>query len=103
MEADTKNSTVTVKGVFDPPKIVDHLHNRAGKHSVILKQYEEKKPKKEKVKETPKKDDIKEGIEELWGNENDSNLFYNHSLYPYQYLYSYQCFSEENSNACSIL
>ncbi|RVW84080.1 Heavy metal-associated isoprenylated plant protein 8 [Vitis vinifera] len=51
VEPDTKNSTVTVKGVFDPPKLIDHLHNRAGKHAVILKQDEEKKQKKQKVNE----------------------------------------------------
>ncbi|KAJ9709902.1 hypothetical protein PVL29_001404 [Vitis rotundifolia] len=106
VEPDTKNSTVTVKGVFDPPKLVDHLQNRAGKHAIILKQDEEKKQKKQQVKEmrkTDKKTDIKEGIEEQWGNEIDSNFFYYNSQYPYQHLYPYQFFSEENTNACSIL
>ena len=91
--------------MFDPQKLVDHLHKQGGKYSVILKQYEEekekKKPKKKKKKEEKEMEtnDIKEGIEENWGNENenDSYFFYYHSQYPCQ------CFSEENSNACSIL
>lgn len=115
VEADRVSSTVTVRGVFDPPKLVEHLEKRAGKHAVILKQEEEKreekkpnKEKKEKEKEkekeeTNKKTEIKEGIHELWGNEIDSDFFHYHSHHPCQHLYPHQFLSEENSNACSIM
>ncbi|KDO64424.1 hypothetical protein CISIN_1g019165mg [Citrus sinensis] len=45
-EPDLKNSQVTVKGVFDPPKLVDYVYKRTGKHAVIVKQEPEKKEEK---------------------------------------------------------
>ncbi|KAM0982174.1 hypothetical protein ACFXTH_015147 [Malus domestica] len=52
-EADLKSSEVTVKGVFDPPKLVDYVHKRTGKHAAIVKQEPEKK-EKEKAKDEKK-------------------------------------------------
>lgn len=42
-EPDLKSSQVTVKGVFDPPKLVEYVYKRTGKHAVIVKQEPEKK------------------------------------------------------------
>lgn len=47
-EADLKSSEVTVKGVFDPPKLVEYVYKRTGKHAVIVKQEPEKKDKESK-------------------------------------------------------
>lgn len=46
-EPDLKSSEVTVKGVFDPPKLVEYVYKRTGKHAVIVKQEPEKKDKEE--------------------------------------------------------
>jgi len=35
---DLKNSQVTVKGTFDPAKLVEYVYKRTGKHAVIVKQ-----------------------------------------------------------------
>ncbi|KAG8638646.1 hypothetical protein MANES_14G049200v8 [Manihot esculenta] len=51
-EPDLKSSQVTVKGVFDPPKLVDYVYKRTGKHAVIVKQEAEKKAEEEKGKES---------------------------------------------------
>lgn len=58
MEADLKGSLVTVKGVFDPAKLVEYVYKRTGKHAVIVKQGPEKK-EEEKGKEG--KEEKKEG------------------------------------------
>lgn len=46
VEPDLKSSQVTVKGVFDPPKLVEYVYKRTGKHAVIVKQEMEKKEEK---------------------------------------------------------
>ena len=38
VEPDLKISEVIVKGVFDPPKLVEYVHKRIGKCAVIVKQ-----------------------------------------------------------------
>ncbi|XAR50351.1 hypothetical protein NMG60_11004646 [Bertholletia excelsa] len=43
VEADLKSSLVTVRGVFETPKLVEYLHKRTGKNAVIVKQEPEKK------------------------------------------------------------
>ncbi|ONI07940.1 hypothetical protein PRUPE_5G148500 [Prunus persica] len=53
-EPDLKSSEVTVKGVFDPPQLVEYVHKRTGKHASIVKQEPEKKDKEE-AKEEEKK------------------------------------------------
>ncbi|XP_073134777.1 heavy metal-associated isoprenylated plant protein 7-like [Henckelia pumila] len=46
-EPDLKSSQVTVKGVFEPEKLVDHVWKRTGKHAVISKVEPEMKPEEE--------------------------------------------------------
>ncbi|VVA21706.1 PREDICTED: heavy [Prunus dulcis] len=50
-EPDLKSSEVTVKGVFDPPQLVEYVHKRTGKHASIVKQEPEKKNKEEAKEE----------------------------------------------------
>lgn len=52
-EPDLKASQVTVKGVFEPPKLIDYVYKRTGKHAIIVKQEPEKK---EDVDDKPKDD-----------------------------------------------
>ncbi|XWS60242.1 hypothetical protein CRYUN_Cryun07bG0019000 [Craigia yunnanensis] len=59
-EPDLKSSEVTVKGVFDPPKLVEYVYKRTGKHAVIVKQEPEKK-KEEKTKDASKEEKKGEG------------------------------------------
>ncbi|XP_021287099.1 LOW QUALITY PROTEIN: heavy metal-associated isoprenylated plant protein 7-like [Herrania umbratica] len=54
-EPDLKSSEVTVKGVFDPPKLVEYVYKRTGKHAVIVKQEPENK-KEEKAKDANKEE-----------------------------------------------
>ncbi|CAJ1937511.1 unnamed protein product [Sphenostylis stenocarpa] len=43
VEADLKSSEVSVKGVFEAEKLVEHVSKRTGKHAEIVKQEAEKK------------------------------------------------------------
>lgn len=52
VEADLKGSQVSVTGVFDPPKLVDYVYKRTGKHAMIVKTDPEKKEKEAEAKET---------------------------------------------------
>lgn len=61
-EPDLKSSQVTVKGVFDPAKLVEYVHKRTGKQAEIVKQEPEKKDNKEEAKEGSK-DEKKSGEE----------------------------------------
>lgn len=61
-EPDLKGSQVTVKGVFDPAKLVEYVYKRTGKQAEIVKQEPEKKADKEEAKEGSK--DGKKGGEE---------------------------------------
>ncbi|XP_059641086.1 heavy metal-associated isoprenylated plant protein 7-like [Cornus florida] len=57
-EPDLKSSQVTVKGVFDPPKLVEYVKKRTGKHAVIVK-VEPQKKVEEKPKEEKKEEEVK--------------------------------------------
>ncbi|WJX53888.1 Heavy metal-associated isoprenylated plant protein 7 [Trifolium repens] len=54
-EPDLKNSLVTVKGVVESDKLVEHVYKRTGKQAVIVKQEEEKKEEAKETKEEEKK------------------------------------------------
>ncbi|CAL0305184.1 unnamed protein product [Lupinus luteus] len=55
-EPDFKNSQVSVKGVYDPAKLVEYVYKRSGKQALILKQEPEpaKEEKTEEAKEEKK-------------------------------------------------
>lgn len=48
VEPNLKSSQVTVKGVFDPAKLVEYVYKRTGKHVAVVQQEEEKKADGEK-------------------------------------------------------
>ncbi|GLT35601.1 hypothetical protein SLA2020_100390 [Shorea laevis] len=58
-EPDLKNSEVTVKGVFDPPKLVDYVYKRIKKQAVIVKQDPERK-EEENAKDASKDNKMEE-------------------------------------------
>ncbi|XP_042503523.1 heavy metal-associated isoprenylated plant protein 7-like [Macadamia integrifolia] len=131
-DPDLKNSLVTVKGVFDPPKLVEYVYKRTGKHAKIVKQEPEKK-EEEKGKEEKKEEKKGEGEEKDKGGdggekkeegeskaeaeaageeEKKVELIKNEFLYYYpqypakyamEYVYPPQIFSDENPNACSVM
>ncbi|XP_023001059.1 heavy metal-associated isoprenylated plant protein 7-like [Cucurbita maxima] len=61
VEPDLKGSQVSVTGAFDPPKLVEYVHKRTGKHAVIVKTDPEKKEKEGEAKEV--KEEEKAGEE----------------------------------------
>lgn len=62
-EPDLKNSEVTVKGAYDPAKLVEYVYKRTGKQAVIVKQ-EPEPDKKEKAEEAKEAKEEKKGDEE---------------------------------------
>lgn len=73
-EPDLKASQVTVKGVFDPPKLVEYVYKKTGKHAVIVKQEPEKKEEeKGKDGKEEKKEEKGEGEKEKKGGGEEEN------------------------------
>ncbi|CAA2964067.1 heavy metal-associated isoprenylated plant 7-like [Olea europaea subsp. europaea] len=64
-EPDLKSSQVTVKGVFEPESLVNHVNKRTGKHAVIMKVEVEKKEEKSKEGKKPEggKKEVEKGEE----------------------------------------
>ncbi|KAK3013854.1 hypothetical protein RJ639_010202 [Escallonia herrerae] len=60
-EPDLKSSQVTVKGVFEPPQLVEYVYKRTGKHAVIVKQEPEKKEEEDKGKDGKAEKKAEEG------------------------------------------
>jgi len=70
-EPDLKKSVVSVKGVYDPEKLVEYVYKRTGKHAVIVKPEAEKKEEKvEEAKEEKKEEVEKEKKKSGEGEEN---------------------------------
>ncbi|XP_038896060.1 heavy metal-associated isoprenylated plant protein 7-like [Benincasa hispida] len=69
VEADLKGSQVSVTGVFDPPKLVDYVHKRTGKHAVIVKTDPEKKEKEAEAKEAKEEKPNEESVKEKKGDD----------------------------------
>ncbi|TKY63822.1 Copper transport protein CCH [Spatholobus suberectus] len=67
VEPDPKSMQVSVKGVYDPAKLVEYVHKRTGKQAVIVKKEPEKK---EKVEEAKEEDSRKEKKSDGEGEEN---------------------------------
>ncbi|KAG6743576.1 hypothetical protein POTOM_052275 [Populus tomentosa] len=87
VEPDMKNSQVTVRGAFDPPKLAQKIMEKLGIHVEILKQQNQAAPKDK--------------------NNNNSNNNKNMFHYPPQnsqeYVYPCPIFSDENVFSCSIM
>ncbi|XP_058192787.1 heavy metal-associated isoprenylated plant protein 7-like [Rhododendron vialii] len=90
VETDMKNAQVTVKGEFEPKKLVEYIHKKAGKHAVIVKQTPPKRKEDEKEKEKEK------DCEKF-------NPCEYYQIHPPGLVYAPQLFSDENPNACSVM
>ncbi|KAG9153649.1 hypothetical protein Leryth_008569 [Lithospermum erythrorhizon] len=119
VETDLLNSQVTVKGIFDQPKLVQSIRTRTGKQAVVVKVEPLKK------EETPKEnaEDKKEegagaGAEaEAQGEtppplmelkKNEFHYYHPQNFqqyYPPRHVpyYNPQIFIDENPNACSVM
>lgn len=71
-EPDLKSSEVTVKGVFDPPQLVEYVHKRTGKHASIVKQEPEKKDKEEAKEAKEEKKGGEEGDKDKKGKDEEA-------------------------------
>ncbi|KAJ6418062.1 hypothetical protein OIU84_001448 [Salix udensis] len=120
-EPDLKSSQVTVKGVFEPEKLVEYVHKRTGKHAVINKgggggggggggEQGENKDKKEGGGGEAKEEAAAIAAEEETTVETTvvelrKMEFYNY--YPPERYEHYspapQIFSDENPNACTVM
>ncbi|CAL5418707.1 unnamed protein product [Camellia sinensis] len=95
VDTDMNNSQVTVKGMFEPNKLVEYINKRAGKHAVIMKQTLSEKKKDDENKGGKKEQKEKDG-EKI-----DLKDYY--QIYPPGLVYAPQLFSDENPNACSVM
>ncbi|KAL5760243.1 hypothetical protein ACOSQ2_019081 [Xanthoceras sorbifolium] len=88
VEPDTGKSQVTVKGVFDPPKLVEIIIKRMGKHVEIVKEEAAKKVRNKEIENLDKE---------------AKYVVYNPPPHLQQNGYDCQIFSDENVNSCSIM
>ncbi|KAI8544007.1 hypothetical protein RHMOL_Rhmol08G0261700 [Rhododendron molle] len=126
---DLKSSQVTVKGAFDPSKLVEYVNKRTGKNVLIVKQEPDKKEEAEKGKEEKKAEKKGEEAEkggdkvaaeggegstsssqvlDMKRSESYPNHTQNYQIDPYLSRfelndYAPQMFSDENPNACSVM
>ncbi|XP_030533380.1 heavy metal-associated isoprenylated plant protein 7-like [Rhodamnia argentea] len=109
VETDVANDLVIVKGVIDPPKLVDYLKKRTGKQASIVKDEEKKEEEK---KDAEKKEESKEGEKkdgEEGKDDDGTKMDIRKSEYwPSKYYMEYssyppQIFSDDNPNACSVM
>ncbi|KAI4319018.1 hypothetical protein MLD38_032668 [Melastoma candidum] len=62
VEPDLKRSQVSVKGVFEPAKLVEYVYKRTGKHAAIVEQeQEQEREQKQKQEQKPPQEEKKEG------------------------------------------
>ncbi|KAL6546864.1 Heavy metal-associated isoprenylated plant protein 7 [Orobanche minor] len=106
--ADVNNDQVTVKGVVDPDKLVNDIHNKTGKQASIVKDEEKKKEEKKKKVDDKKEEKQEENkqVEEEDDEKTDiiKRFEYLPPKYYYtDYAYAPQFFSDENPNACSVM
>ncbi|KAH0991955.1 hypothetical protein GBA52_003438 [Prunus armeniaca] len=90
VEANMESSRVTVRGVVDPPKLIEYIKNQLGKHAEIVKQ-EQGQKQGNNNNNNNKKDPERE------------NIFQYPPQYSSQHIYPNQTFSDENPFACSIM
>ena len=105
VETDLGKDQVTVKGIIDPAKLVDEVSKRTKKQASIVKSEEEKKEeeKKEEQKKEEKKEEAEENKEEGDSKTDVKRSEYWPSRYYVDYAYAPQIFSDQNTNACSVM
>lgn len=85
-----ESSRVTVRGVVDPPKLIEYIKQQLGKHAEIVKQ-EQGQKQGSNNNNNNKKDPERE------------NIFQYPLQYSSQHIYPNQIFSDDNPFACSIM
>ncbi|CAA6659969.1 unnamed protein product [Spirodela intermedia] len=106
-EPDVKNSQVTVKGLFEPAKLVEYVYKRTGKHAVVEKKADgggttgDVEKKDGSAAQTEK--ETKEGAVARLAEVTKNPFQYYYPRYQMEYAYPPQIFSDENPNACSVM
>lgn len=107
MTTDVANDQVIVKGIIEPPKLVDYVYKRTRKQASIVKDEEKKEEeKKEEEKKEGKEVEKKEGEEGKGEDDKKTDIKrseYWPPKYYLEYAYAPQLFSDENPNACSVM
>lgn len=104
MEINLHGGQVTVKGIFDPEKLVECVKKRTGKQASIVKEEEKKESAEEKKEEKEVEEKKKEGERVEEGGDDMKRSEYWPKYYTeYHHAYPPQMFSDENPNACSIM
>ncbi|CAL9019778.1 unnamed protein product [Prunus brigantina] len=91
VEANMESSRVTVRGVVDPPKLIEYIKKKLGKHAEIVKQ------------EQGGGGDKGQGKDNKKGPEAGGYIFQYPPQYSTQHIYPNQAFSDDNPFACSIM
>lgn len=91
-----ETSMVTVRGIVDPPKLLEYIKKQLGKHAEIVKKEEDKGQGKDKDKCKGKDNNpISPEVVEI--------KFQYPPQYSVEHIYPCQSFSDENPLACSIM
>ncbi|XP_010555073.1 PREDICTED: heavy metal-associated isoprenylated plant protein 3 [Tarenaya hassleriana] len=88
VEPDMSKSTVVVRGAIDPPKVVEEVKKRMGRHAELISQRSENK---------------NHNAQKEASCEKGNNVFTYPPQYSIQHSYPCQLFSDENANSCSIM
>ncbi|PQQ09548.1 heavy metal-associated isoprenylated plant protein 3-like [Prunus yedoensis var. nudiflora] len=91
VEANRESSRVTVRGVVDPPKLIEFIKKKLGKHAEVVKQ------------EQGGGGDKGQGKDNKKGPEAGEIVFQYPPQYSNQHFYPNQAFSDDNPFACSIM
>lgn len=95
-ETDRSKSTVVVRGVMDPLKLVEEIKKKLGRHAELISQNTEK-GRENKEKESNNKNNNK-------NEDSDGNKIFSYPpQYSVQHVYPSQIFSDENVHSCSIM
>ncbi|XP_004292392.1 PREDICTED: heavy metal-associated isoprenylated plant protein 26 [Fragaria vesca subsp. vesca] len=106
-EANMGTSMVTVRGIVDPPKLIEHIKKQLGKHAEFVRQEEEigrgKGKDKDKDKDKEKSEDNSTcNITNKICPEVEIRFQYP-PQYSVDHIYPCQMFSDENPLACSMM
>ncbi|PRQ22515.1 putative heavy metal-associated domain, HMA [Rosa chinensis] len=103
VEANMETSMVTVRGIVDPPKLIEYIKKQLGKHAEFVKQEEEKGRSKDKEKDKGKGDNSKSNTNNKICPEVVEIRFQYPPQYSVEHIYPCQTFSDENPLACSLM
>lgn len=97
-EPDRSKSMVVVRGVMDPPKLVEEIKKKLKRHAELVSQNTEKgKGNNDKESNNNNKGNKK-------NEDSDGNTIFSYPpQYSAQHNYPSQIFSDENVHSCSIM